>query len=113
MIELDGDTGITNPGVRRSAAIEVGRSVALCLSISGTRRKSLSEAQLADRDSTHGERQRIISSQPLAGVILCHQYINQYNHHAGQRLAFNYGASRLGTPVFGEILGEIVWAVNH
>lgn len=110
---LDGDTGIANPGVRRSAPIEVRRSAAGCLSISGMRRKSLPEAQLADRDWNHGDRPRLISSQPLAGAILCHQYINQYNHHAGQRLAFDYRASRLGTLVFGDILAEMKRAVNQ
>lgn len=113
MMELDGDTGITNPGVRRSAAIEVCGSVALFLSISGMRRKSLSEAQLAERDWNRGDRPRLISSQPLAGAVLCHQYINQYNRHAGRQLAFNYRASRLGTSVFGDILAEMKRAVNQ
>lgn len=112
MIVLDGDTGITGPEVRRSAAIEVCRSVAFCLSISGTRRKSLSVAQPAERDWNHGDRPRLVSSRPPAGAILCHQYINQYNRHAGRRLAFNYQASRLGT-VFGDILAEMKRAVNQ
>lgn len=45
--------------------------------------------------------------------MLCHQYINQYNRHGGQRLAFNYRTCRLSTPVFGDILAGMKRAVNQ
>lgn len=71
---LDGDTGITALEARRSEAIEVHRSAALHFSISGMRTKSLSEAQLAERDQNHGDRPRLISlaascrSHPLSSI---------------------------------------------